>query len=798
MIALYILREGGQLKNELQIERRFGSGFHRVRLLLGDEVVASASGLERPYEVTFNLPLDTDGNPIQGDYTIEEHEEVWGSTPYEKVFSYTYDYVQLSLDVRVDGLASTLEVEDITDYSDFGMHYMYDTKVMTVTPPAGSGLSVKTGEDTVSYDPNIWSGEWGIDFTVTVGASLGWAVFKDEVSIHIDELVRPNLTEAGMYDGVRSLLTTYEGYLESAPKKAQDLLPVKVRVLSLVEEFSYRLRSGDTGRAYDNLKTIYDILSPTYLGLSSSVEEITPWSITGLDHTHTNYDTISRFTASGGNLYWDGTLLPLTTEPETGRVRMDAGDTLDWLASKVDNTSIEVYDRELRIKDSFISGLADGTTITYTAGQFSAAIPSPSEGTGVIPWEAGTYASGRMVFRTVSGEDTFYVATTETSQQPPHSDWRLATDSDLRHNQNTDVKLGNIALAVSTISGNTLSGWENYNLLRVSADGVVTHFTEPSGAHSDVSLPTQDVTVQFVGSGTLTLTGGEAPGTGTIPLNNRGATVALSPNGWARYRYNIESGAMDLVAASTISEGDLNILGYEDFDAAFLDDAGDVFRYHEGTYTLNTNLSKYDNTTTQYQDDTQVLEAINVAIGSIEHDTLTDIQGAGTRHISQEQNDAWDAKQEAITFDTDDFTYDALTHDLSLTFSLNDAVEGAHVVWSADKILSLFEGDEMESSQTYRITLQSGTGLSEKLGGQTKPDGWVLSAVGGTSTTLKIAHGLGREPAKVTVYSSQAGVKTELRGTSAYGDMSSKDSDNSIELSSYVNQETATVILIVF
>ena len=793
MTVLYKLREGGSLVNELHVSES-GVGTFRLRLLADGEVLSVKNGVSKPYSEVFSLPLDTDGEPIQGDYTIEEQEETWGSTPSNHAFSYEHAHVLPHVEFRADGFASSLEVEDTTDYGDWGVSLQ--SRTLIVTPP--SPLSEGVGTSIVTYAPNIYSGYYTVSFLYKVHREVTGGVVSDEPSVDVTHLVRPNLNENEMFEGVMSLLRTYEGYLKSAPKKAQDLLPVKVRVLGLLEEYEYRWRVSDSLGAYEAMLSVYSILSPTFLGLNDNVEEIIPWSISGVDHTHLNFDTISRFTASGGNLYWDGTLLPLTTEPETGRVRMDAEDTLDWLASKVDNTSIEVYNRELRIKDSFISGLADGTTITYTAGQFSAAIPSPSEGTGVIPWEAGTYASGRMVFRTVSGEDTFYVATTETSQQPPHSDWRLATDSDLRHNQNTDVKLGNIALAVSTISGNTLSGWENYNLLRVSAAGTVTHFTEPSGAHSDVSLPTQDVTVQFVGSGTLTLTGGEAPGTGTIPLNNRGATVALSPNGWARYRYNIESGAMDLVAASTISEGDLNILGYEDFDAAFLDDSGDVFRYHEGTYTLNTNLSKYDNTTTQYQNDTQVLAAISGALGSIEHDTLTDIQGDGTRHISQGQNDAWDAKQEAITFDTDDFTYDPETHDLSLTFSLNDAVEGADVVWSADKILSLFEGDEMEASQTYRITLQSGTGLSEKLTVQTKPDGWVLSAVGGTSTTLKIAHGLGREPAKVTVYSSQAGVKTELRGTSAYGDMSSKDSDNSIELSSYVNQETATVILIVF
>lgn len=127
----------------------------------------------------------------------------------------------------------------------------------------------------------------------------------------------------------------------------------------------------------------------------------------------------------------------------------------------------------------------------------------------------------------------------------------------------------------------------------------------------------------------------------------------------------------------------------------------------------------------------------------------------------------------------------------------DDATDDSHVL-SAEKIYSLLEGDTEVGSyaKSYPITLGGGADLTTKLGTQTKPTGWTLSADG---ANLQITHSLGTTPIGIAVYRiTSGGSKQKLEGNTAYSNATSSTEDTILTLSAYAATEDATEIRLSF
>ena len=777
----YKLREQGVFVNLLTVEESSGSGVFTVSLLREDRhgnkvVLAQDTGVSKPYIKTFNLPLDADGNPLRINYIIREQEEVWGSVENDVQFNHFYIPFIPEINLEVDGFGSTCEGGDVSDYTG----YDFVNRELVVSPPAP--LSQKTSTEAfIPFLPNIYSGEWKVSLMVKVSDEVDGYIVEDEVYIENTYTIRPGFSEEEMFLGVKDLFGTYKGWLKSAPKKALDIQPIVVEVGNLLHQYFASWRQNDTVEAYRYMSDIYEILSPKYLSIGVGVDEIFPSSPAGVDHTHSNLLTIEGFTEEDGVLSWFG--IPLTGGDggggaETGRVKLKVEDSLGYLGGKLDS-SLEVKGDKLGVRESYISEYADGVTILYDpiTKKFSAAaggeVP-PIEYT-VRKWTAGSYIPTEMVYLTSDGVDTFYVCKTSTTNSPPHTDWRLAYESSIRHERNKDIRLGNHVVNVSKediVSGVLTIGWQDKNAVRI-LDGVgesvvSSIFGGVSEQYDDLTVPSQDITITYQkDDSTLTLAEGGG-GTNRIPFFNAGYKIVLDSTGaWARYRYNKDRNRFDLIATSLRGDESSSV-ELDDFSAEVVSDNESLFRYVSGVYTLNKNLNFYDNSISEFIKSTEVNAAVEEALEGVDHNDFSGKQGGAPgdyQHITEINRLVWDGKQDKIEGGASSITQDNLTADRLLVSGASGKVEASNVPLEA--LNSLFEASSLRA---YPIRLNGGATVGQRLNGLVEgvdyPTGWSLVDDG---AALIITHGLGRVSFDVKVRSKLVGGNmVMLTGSVAY------------------------------
>lgn len=812
MAISYILRTGGTLLNELSVTSDSGDGLYRVRLMYGDVIVQEYINKTKPYSLVFNLPKDVDDNPIRGDYIIRERKEEWNSTDVDTEFTYSYIPIIPSVEILTDGFLSTLRAVDSTTYEG----YVRLDRLLTVTPPEDSPLSEKytTGGE-LSYEPNVYSGYWTVSIKTKVlfpeEVTEGILSVEDEPVVSEEFLVRPQLNEEDMYLGVMAYYQTYEDNILTSPKGALAMQPTAVRLANLLHQYLYSWRIGESYMAYEAMLAIYDILSPTYLGLGDDVEEIVPYAPTGIDHEHSNLTTLELFTVVEGNLYWNDVLIGGLEE--TGQVRVNVSDELGYLESKVDDTTIGIADDKIEVKESYIASLADDSTITYSGGKFHSIAVEVTDKTNLVrKWEAGTYAINEMVYLTVLGVDKFYVATTETSVSPLiGTGWREETCTLMRHDVNQDLKLGNHVLecSLSEIVDDSLDiDWREYNCIRIldeddddAADSFLEeqyrdlkYFTNvPSEGYLDVGLPCHDITIVYVvdGIGLRIVASEDLPD--HVPFNNKGLQVILSEIGdWVRYRFNVETCRLDLVCGSVVGEGDSSAgISLEDLSASNLSNTNDPLVYNSdtGVFALNVNLDEYDNETSKFVKEAD-LEALVIALmSSINHNDLGGIQDGSPPydilHVTTYEKAAWGAKQEEITGAATTITDEDLTPDQVLVSDASGkvAVSGVSI---ADLELNQL------AARRYTVVLSVGATVYDRIvGAETEiPSGWRLRD---DDAALIIIHNLNKTVFDVVVkaYNSSTENQVMLKGDVAYSTLTDIIDDG--EYNSFRMDALATV-----
>ena len=792
MTFTYILRDGGALVNELTASITSYTGTFRVRLLRGDTAIQSHSGVSLPSSVVFNLPLDADNNPIRATYRIGVTEEVWGAS--ESYTDFTYNYIPFIPEINfvVDGFTSSLIVSDDSDYST----YAFISRELTVTPPSPLGAVTDT-TSTIEYPPNIWTGDWNVSLLSKVMDDSTNVLVTDEPLLEKTYTVRPQLTEEEMYEGVRSYYHTYNEALKNAPRQALAMQPQTVLLGSLLHQYFVSWRQGDKLRAYRYLLEIYGILSPTYLGIPQGNEEVIPFDIVSVDHVHNNLSTLEFLSEVGGELYFNGN--PVGGGVGSGQVQLYSGSDLkylrDWLGFGLAQVGNDV------VVDRDDIGQMAGTGLEYNSGtkEFDVTLsPTDLDKTDLVrKHTSGEYVAGEMVYRTVSGVDTFYVATATTTQQPPNTQWRLATDSELRHVRNRDVKLGNhmITANTSTISSETLDiEWEGCNAIRIVQDEEdnteLSYLTDrPSEAIDDINAPYQDITIIYI-KNTSNFTINEAAALAShVRFNNKGNTIVFANSGdWARYRYNKTTERLDLVASSVIGESTSSGLSFTDFGGTVETDISNpAFVYDDaGNYTLNRNLQVYDNTDTQYVSEFEIQALVDAALTGVQHNDLGGIDEGDILHTTLVQQAEWDGKQDEITLDPDEIV------------STDGSGKVATTGLSLASVMALFDVDN--SRYTIRLNDAGTVGgrLTGLVEGTDYPTGWTLAS---DAQALVITHNLNRTCFDVKVKSQLvSGNRVTLRNDLAFStltDIVDGGQYNQIRLDALATVETELYIEII-
>lgn len=810
MTISYILRANGVLTNALSVvDTTTSASTFRVRLTRTDRngnviVLGEETNVSKPYSLIFNLPLDADDNPLRISYAIREQEEAWGSTETVEEFDYNFIPFIPEVGFTADGFSSALEVADNSTYTS----YDFVSRLITVTPPSTSPLEEETSvAATLTYEPNIYSGSWEVSLKVKVSDDSDGYTVEDEPIVTETHSVRPQLSEEEMFEGVRDYYETYQTYLETAPRRALAIQPTAVLLGNILHQYFIAWRRGDKEQAYQFMVDAYEILE---LSDEVVVEEIIPFDITEVDHEHTNLTILDFFTEEDGNLYWNGGLIGEVTE--TGKMRTYTGDSLGFLNEKIDDT-LQVTGNEIGVKPSYIGSFADGVTITYDSE--TEKLTANVDGGEVVKtnlvrkWVAGTYIANEIVYVTSGGVDTFYVATVTTSNVPPHSDWRKTTDSDLRHNQNEDTKLGNLYLSVSTSEmplGVMTVDWYEYNHIQIVVDDetdslrlVESTVTETI---DDIDFPCQDITIMMGendeddSDGVFTIEEGYELA-GHIGFNNNGIPIEFSEVGdWVRYRYNKDKNQFDIVATNLTGD-DYAGLTFDDFDASVVSGTGELLTFSEGTYTLNKRLDQYDNSVSAFVNESNVDALVTAALSTIDHNDLDGIDGSGTIHVEQTQIDTWDAKQDEVTGAATTIVDDDLTADRLLISSATGKVAASDV--TVTQLEALFE---TSSLRAYPIHLNSGATVAQRLVGLVEgtdyPTGWVLSD---DDAALVITHNLDRACFDVKVKSELiSGNLVTLMGSVAYATLTDEldgTEFNSIRLDALATVNTDLYLYII-
>lgn len=170
-----------------------------------------------------SLPLDTNGDVVEGDYEIQYTIRVSGAvTPgdYVNTFDYTYEYVEPTPEITIEyncltsQLTSTDETVYTTEVDGTTVSYLTLTRTHTVTPPTGSGLSPTVASTAqVIVGPNIWTKTWITTIsTITVWLYPDGLYVQDTITGEDSVEVECSLCLCDILTCINTIRNRYEEY----------------------------------------------------------------------------------------------------------------------------------------------------------------------------------------------------------------------------------------------------------------------------------------------------------------------------------------------------------------------------------------------------------------------------------------------------------------------------------------------------------------------------------------------------------------------------------------------------------
>lgn len=263
----------------------------------------SGVGIAKNGNISISMPVDVDSEITKGVYTyILTVKKTGDVTLYSDTYTYDYQYSSptVSITELVDGYTSIFSSTDSTNYATAVV-----TRTHSVTPPVGSGMATQSGASaTYSYAPNIWSGDYVLSIVSLLSATFTNYSISDRVTGSKTVTVK-FITEDIEFTAYNAYVELYETRLTSNPTLAHTMEPYLLLLASLTTRYMKYAKDGDNLDAYEALVSMDAILNPS---ASDVVAEILPFV--------------------NGSIVGDGT------------VKMDASDSLGYLANKLDGVTI--------------------------------------------------------------------------------------------------------------------------------------------------------------------------------------------------------------------------------------------------------------------------------------------------------------------------------------------------------------------------------------------------------------------------------------------------------------------------
>jgi len=218
------------------------------------------------YIDNITLPRDSNGDAIQGNYIVY-YQILLNGVPYYRNFTFNYGYTApvAVITQTIDGYNSRLVSTDSTNYAYYTINSI--SRELTVTPPSGSGLvPVTVTTDTVTFNPNIYSGTWMAEVSTDVEYIINGIYVQDTISgSKTGKAYKIN------FNTLRGYIQTYlEAYLINP---TQDKKTTLTLISTYSNEYQFAVTYADYANAYLNAAAIIEILNPTIV----SSEEITPF-----------------------------------------------------------------------------------------------------------------------------------------------------------------------------------------------------------------------------------------------------------------------------------------------------------------------------------------------------------------------------------------------------------------------------------------------------------------------------------------------------------------------------------------
>jgi hypothetical protein len=233
-----------------------------------------------PLSTLVNMPT-TNGFITPGVYTVT-YTINYGITQYSATNTYTYTFIVPAIDItqEVDGYASTFSSTDDTNYgSPVSMTYL-----QTVTPPAGSGLSIQTSSSPsipIEYPANIYTGLYQsvvtatLEYVETDGLILNLVLSNASIPTQITAY---SIDTLAIMNAVESFRLNYYGTLGSN-KGAANQMASSINIISLAfVAYQLAVSNNDTLLAYQEMVNIYQQLN-SYIIPPTTSQMIVPFVI---------------------------------------------------------------------------------------------------------------------------------------------------------------------------------------------------------------------------------------------------------------------------------------------------------------------------------------------------------------------------------------------------------------------------------------------------------------------------------------------------------------------------------------
>ncbi len=495
--------------------------------------------------VTVDLPEDVDGNAVEGVYTVIYEA---GNEEVVQHPELSYTPRNAAINAYADGYRSRFYAYDATDYGSVSSN----SRSFRVTPPAGM-VEKTVSTASITYVPNIYSGEYTVDLAISYTVVSGITTVMDaSVVSAVVNVYAVNIME--VMGWVDAFLDQYVVDLSTNPREAKANESKAIRLSLLLHKYQNAVRGGEYLVAYMTLDTMRGLLSAD---AELTNGEIIPFQdavnpdLSGLDMA-----ALSGLEVISGDLYWNGTLLAGVTVD--GKVKMDAGDTLGYLGEKLDEDTLSTSAGKMVVTDKYITDRL-GEGLTWNAGTGKVDASATGSGGGLpLTWSGSVTYGANDVVSVFDGRIKLYrsLIISNTNKNPLTSaDWEEIYISASAHAQNTDYRLGNVVQSVNlgdAVNGVLTCDWKTKNVIRITrnddVDTLVGLSPTSTKVVTDADAETHDLTLLLVGTaGSITI----AEGGAGVGFNNKGRSLVFTgTNDWVRYRYNPLTGKLDLMATS--------------------------------------------------------------------------------------------------------------------------------------------------------------------------------------------------------------------------------------------------------